>query len=185
MVLWIYGIAQCGKTTLAHRLKELLLSQEIQVEHLDGDVLRNLFPQMGFSREERDLFNRRVGYLASYLESNGVIVLASLVSPTRKPKIHSGLCKNFVEIYVSTPLQVTEKRERRQRNCMPQARKNEIAQFTGVSDVYEPPSHPENHAGHLSAHPRPMHCRNHEVPKTENLEKTFRYWIKSMHSDSR
>ena len=140
-VIWFTGLSGSGKSTLAARVFEELNRRGLRVEQLDGDALRELFPT-GFTRAERDAHLRRVGWLASRLEHHGVIVVASFVSPYRESReFVRKLCRNFIEVYVSTPLAECERRDTK--GLYAKARRNEIAHFTGISDPYEPPANPE------------------------------------------
>ncbi len=112
------------------------------MERLDGDTIRDIFPNTGFSRAERDAHIKRVGYLASKLEQNGVFVVASFVSPYRESRdFVRSLCKNFVEVHVATPLAVCEQRD--VKGLYAKARRGEIQNFTGIDDPFEPPLNPE------------------------------------------
>ena len=112
------------------------------MEPLDGDVLRAMFPNTGFSRDERDAHVRRIGFVASRLEHHGVIVIAALISPFAESRAFvRGLCRNFVEIYVATPLDECERRDTK--HLYAKARRGEIGDFTGITSPYEPPEHPE------------------------------------------
>ena len=112
------------------------------MEHLDGDSVRAIFPNTGFTRPDRDAHIRRVGFLASRLESHGVFVVASLVSPYRESRdAVRGMCDSFVEVFVDTPLAVCEQRD--VKGLYAKARRGEIANFTGISDPYEPPTNAE------------------------------------------
>ena len=96
----------------------------------------------GFTREERNEHVRRTGFLASRLEAHDVTVVASFVSPYRESRdFVRGLCRNFIEIYVATPLEECERRD--VKGLYARARRGEISNFTGISDPYEPPEHPE------------------------------------------
>lgn len=141
-VLWFTGLSGAGKSTLAARAAEYLTKKGLQVQQLDGDKIREIFPNTGFSREERDRHVRRVGYLASMLEKNNVIVIAALISPYEQARQDiRKLCRNFVEVYVDTPLEVCEDRD--PKLLYKKARAGEIAHFTGVDDPYEAPQHPD------------------------------------------
>jgi adenylylsulfate kinase len=141
-VLWFTGLSGSGKSTIATHLVEELCRRGLEVEYLDGDALREIFPTTGFTRPERDQHIRRVGYLASRLERHGVTVVASLVSPYRESRdFVRGLCRNFVEIYVATPLEECERRD--VKGLYARARRGEIKNFTGIDDPYEPPADPE------------------------------------------
>lgn len=141
-VLWFTGLPASGKSTIASWVSGQLKARGLKVEYLDGDALRGIFPATGFSRPERDQHIRRTGHLASKLEQQGVIVVASLVSPYRESReFVRHLCKNFVEIYVSTPLEECERRD--PKGLYARARRGEILNFTGIDDPYEPPENPD------------------------------------------
>jgi adenylylsulfate kinase len=112
------------------------------VETLDGDTIRDIFPNTGFTKAERDAHIKRVGYLASKLEQNGVFVVASFVSPYQESRdFVRGLCRTFIEVHVATPLEECERRDTK--GLYAKARRGEIRNFTGVDDPYEPPRAPE------------------------------------------
>ena len=79
-VLWFTGLSGSGKSTISAKVATELHSRGFEVEHLDGDTIRNIFPQTGFTRADRDAHVRRVGYVASRLEQHGTFVVASLIS---------------------------------------------------------------------------------------------------------
>ena len=141
-VIWFTGLSGAGKTTLAEKLADYLKNSGEKCELLDGDTVRNIFPQTGFTKKDRDEHVKRMGFLASMLERNGVTVLASFISPYRESRdFVRKMCKNFVEVYVSTSLEVCEKRD--VKGLYKKARKGEITSFTGIDDPYEAPLHPE------------------------------------------
>ena len=142
VVVWFTGLSGSGKTTLARWVAEELRTAGLRVEELDGDAIRSRFPAMGFTRGERDAHIKRVGQLASALERDGVSVVASLISPYEESRrFVRRLCRNFVEVYVSTPLAVCERRD--VKGLYAKARGGGIANFTGIDDPYEPPASPE------------------------------------------
>jgi adenylylsulfate kinase len=141
-VLWFTGLSGSGKSTIAERVHAELERRGTEVEYIDGDALRAVFPGTGFTREQREEHLRRTGYMASRLEAHGIVVVASLVSPYRESRdFIRKLCRNFVEIYVSTPLEECERRD--VKGLYARARRGEIRNFTGIDDPYEPPEHPE------------------------------------------
>jgi len=141
-VIWITGLPAAGKTTIATALSEKLDILGYKVEHLDGDLVRKMFSSTGYTREERDRHIKRIGYLASMLEKHNVLVVASFISPYREARAFvRSRCKNFLEVYVSTPLAECEKRD--PKGLYKKARKGDILNFTGISDPYEPPENPE------------------------------------------
>ena len=142
VVVWFTGLSGSGKSTIAEWLTRALRERGLRVEQLDGDSIRGIFPTTGFTREERDLHIRRVGFLASKLEQHGVFVVASFVSPYEESRqFVRGLCRSFVEVHVATPLEVCEARD--VKGLYARARRGEIRNFTGIDDPYEPPARPE------------------------------------------
>jgi len=142
IVIWLTGLSASGKTTIGKALVDKLTEVGHKVEHLDGDLVRKMFPGTGFSKEERDRHVKRIGYLSAMLEKHNVIVVASFISPYREARAFVRTqCKHFLEVYVSTPLAECEKRD--PKGLYKKARKGEITNFTGISDPYEPPENPE------------------------------------------
>jgi adenylylsulfate kinase len=141
-VIWFTGLSGSGKSTVADRVAGDLQRRGMRVERLDGDTVRNIFPETGFTRPERDAHIRRVGYLASKLEKHGVFVVASFVSPYEDSRqFVRELCANFVEVHLATPLDECERRDAK--GLYARARRGEIKHFTGIDDPYEPPLHPD------------------------------------------
>jgi 3'(2'),5'-bisphosphate nucleotidase len=141
-VIWLTGLPASGKSTIAAELYTRLRATGARVELLDGDEVRRLFPSTGFTREARDAHVRHVGHLASRLEHHGVIVIVSLVSPYREARdFVRSLCQRFIEVHVSTPLDVCERRD--PKGLYARARAGAIQQMTGVDDPYEAPLAPE------------------------------------------
>jgi adenylylsulfate kinase len=141
-VIWLTGLSGSGKSTIAEGVMAYLSKNGTRAEHLDGDVLRKIFPQTGFSKEERDKHIRRVGHLAAMLEKHDVTVVAAFISPYREAReFVRSLCRNFIEVHVSTPLEVCEQRD--PKGLYAKARRGEIKEFTGIDDPYEEPLKPE------------------------------------------
>jgi len=110
-VLWFTGLSGAGKSTLADKVYQYLNQKGIRTERLDGDVVRTIFPNTGFSKEDRDNHIQRVGFLASILEKNGVIVISAFISPYREArKFVRDQCENFIEVYVNATLETCEKK---------------------------------------------------------------------------
>jgi adenylyl-sulfate kinase len=142
-VVWLTGLSGAGKSTIAREIYARAHQAGARVEYLDGDEIRNLFPNTGFSRAERDAHIRRVGFLASRLEHHGVFVICALISPYAASRAYvRRVCRRFVEVHVSTPLDECERRD--VKGLYKRARRGEIANFTGLQDPYEPPTDPES-----------------------------------------
>jgi len=141
-VVWLTGLPSSGKTAIAAALVKRLQSRSYTVEELNGEKVRKLTPEIGFSRPERDAHIKKVGILASILEKNKVIVVASFVSPYRQARdFVRGICKNFIEVYVDAPIELCEQRDKT--GLYQKARQGLIQNFTGINDPYEPPENPE------------------------------------------
>jgi adenylylsulfate kinase len=141
-VVWLTGLSGAGKSTIGRALQTYLAVHGTRVEYLDGDAVRDLFPGTGFTQSDRDAHVKRVGFLASRLEYHGVVVICALISPYRAARDHvRSICHRFIEVHVATPLPECERRD--VKGLYGRARRGEIANFTGVSDPYEPPLTPE------------------------------------------
>lgn len=141
-VLWFTGLSGSGKSTIATGVHQALVRRGVEVEYIDGDALREVFPSTGFTRADRQEHLRRTGYMASRLAAHGVMVVASFVSPYRESRdFIRRLCPRFLEIYVATPLEECERRD--VKGLYARARRGEIRNFTGIDDPYEVPEHPE------------------------------------------
>jgi sulfate adenylyltransferase len=137
------GLSGAGKSTIARALLVKLLEMGGRpVTLLDGDIVRkNLSSELGFSKEHRDLNIHRIGFVANEITKNGGIAICAPIAPydsVRKEvrtliEQHGG----FILVYVSTPLEVCEQRDRK--GLYAKARAGIIKEFTGISDPYEEP----------------------------------------------
>jgi sulfate adenylyltransferase len=112
---------------------------------LDGDIVRtHLSRGLGFSKDDRDINIRRIGFVASEIVRHGGVVICAAISPyraTRNDVRNMVGSDHFVEVFVDTPLDICEARDTK--GLYAQARRGEIEGFTGVDDPYEVPEHPE------------------------------------------
>lgn len=141
--LWFTGLPCSGKSTVAERAEEALLERGVNVELLDGDVVRtNLSKGLGFNKEDRDTNIRRIGFVCHLLTRNGVVAIGAAISPYRAIRDENRkLIGRFVEVYVECPLEVCKQRD--VKGMYEKAERGEIKEFTGVSDPYEEPLDPE------------------------------------------
>ena len=141
------GLSGSGKSTIANALLvKLMENGKRRVTLLDGDIVRiNLSSELGFSKEHRDLNIRRIGFVASEITKNGGIALCAPIAPYKNIRLENrSLISNlggFIEVYVSTPIEVCEKRD--VKGLYAKARKGLIKGFTGIDDPYEKPENPE------------------------------------------
>jgi adenylylsulfate kinase len=144
-VLWFTGLSGSGKTTVADLVEAALRARDAAVERLDGDEVReHLSKDLGFSRADRDTNILRIGFVAGLLSRHGVGVITSAISPYAGTRAEvRSMTTNFTEIFVDAPLEECIRRDAK--GLYARALAGEIDQFTGVSDPYETPEHPELH----------------------------------------
>ena len=147
LTLFFTGLSGSGKSTLARMIHSRLIEEGGRpVTLLDGDVVRlNLSSELGFSKEHRNLNIRRISFVANEITKNGGIAICAPIAPyTQMRRGARELIDQhgaFIEIHVSTPLKVCEARDRK--GLYAKARQGIIPEFTGISDPYDEPEHPE------------------------------------------
>ncbi|MDH3981252.1 MAG: adenylyl-sulfate kinase, partial [Gammaproteobacteria bacterium] len=147
ITLFFTGLSGSGKSTLARILYAKFIEDGRRpVTLLDGDVVRlNLSSELGFSKEHRNINVRRIGFVASEITKNGGIAICAPIAPytamRRDVRETIEQYGAFIEIHVATPLEVCEGRDRK--GLYAKARAGIIPEFTGISDPYEIPAHPE------------------------------------------
>jgi len=141
--LWFTGMSGAGKSTLAEKCRDELLERGLNVEILDGDIIRtNLSKGLGFSKEDRDINIRRVGFVCDLLTRNGVAAIAACISPYAAIRDENReMIGRFVEIYCQAPLEKLIERD--PKGLYKKALAGEIKGFTGIDDPYEEPKKPE------------------------------------------
>jgi len=142
-VIWLTGVSGVGKTTLARALEKELKKRGVKVEVLDGDEIRKeLYPDIGFSKEAREMHNRVVIHMAKLLARNGVVAIVALISPYRAVRERARkVIDKFMEVYLRCPLEVRVKRD--PKGLYAKALRGEIKGLTGLNGVYEEPENPE------------------------------------------
>ena len=142
--LWFTGLSGAGKSTLSRAVADALLARGYHVERLDGDEVRQRLSRgLGFSKEDRDENIRRIGFVARLLSRSGAVAIAAAISPYRevRDEIRREHDAPFVEIFVECPIDALLKRD--PTGLYAKALRGEIANFSGISDPYEPPVAPE------------------------------------------
>ncbi len=143
LTLWLTGLSGAGKSTLAQALAEVLNHMNLPVEILDGDELRkHLCQDLGFSKADRDTNVLRAGYVAGLLSRHGVYTIVALISPYQESrKAAQAKSQRCVEIYVQAPLETLIQRDTK--GLYKKALEENLPNFTGISDPYEAPIHPD------------------------------------------
>ena len=141
--VWLTGLPSSGKSTIVTKLETVLRERGAGVEILDGDeVRRNLSPDLGFTKKDRETHARRVVFVSKLLSRNGVIVLVALISPYRAFRENARKqIGSFVEVFTRCPLEVCIKRD--PKGLYKKALAGEIKDMTGLQDTYEDPLNPE------------------------------------------
>lgn len=141
-VVWLTGLPSSGKSTIAKKLSKKLKKSGIKVQIIDSSDVRPLFPEVGFTEEERKQHIKRVGHLASILEKNNVSSVTSFISPYKESReFVKQNCKNFIEVYVKASIESCKKRDNK--GLYQKAVKGELKNFTGVTAPYEEPADAE------------------------------------------
>ncbi len=141
--LWFTGLSGSGKSTNSYRIYIELKRRGLKTELLDGDIIRTNFSQgLGFSKTDRDINIRRIGFVSYLLNKNGIISLVAAISPYEATRqLNRKLISDYIEVFCDCPLEVLAQRD--PKGLYRKAMAGEIANFTGVSDPYEAPQAPE------------------------------------------
>ena len=141
--LWFTGLSGSGKTTASRIVAQILRDRGKKVEILDGDVVRmNLSKGLGFSKEDRDINIRRIGFVCRLLSRNDVVAIGAAISPYKAIRDENrALIGDFIEVYARCPMETLIERD--VKGMYKKALAGEIKGFTGVDDPYEAPENPE------------------------------------------
>jgi bifunctional enzyme CysN/CysC len=146
-VLWMTGLSGSGKSTIANVVERELHALGARTYLLDGDNVRHgLNKDLGFTAADRVENIRRVGEVAKLMVDAGLIVITAFISPFRSERRLARSMvddREFVEIFVDTPLAIVEKRD--PKGLYKKARRGELKNFTGIDSPYEVPETPEIH----------------------------------------
>ena len=141
--LWFTGLSGSGKSTNSYRIYIELKRRGLKAELLDGDIIRTNFSQgLGFSKMDRDINVRRIGFVSYLLNKNDIISIVAAISPYEKTRaLNRKLITRYIEVFCDCPLDVLEQRD--PKGLYRKAMAGEIANFTGISDPYEAPAAPD------------------------------------------
>jgi adenylyl-sulfate kinase len=143
LTIWFTGLSGAGKSTIGQRVATELRDRGLRVEVLDGDEVRQtLSAGLGFSKEDRDINIRRIGFVAELLTRNGVVAITAAISPYKDTRAEvRRRIGSFFEVYVRCSIDVLSQRD--VKGLYKKALAGEIDHFTGVSDPYEAPDAPD------------------------------------------
>lgn len=140
--LWFTGLPLSGKTTIADAVYKELKKLDIPLERIDSKDIRDVIPDIGFTREDRNRHMHRIGHLIKTLQNNSVSTVCSFVSPYKESRrAIREMVKNNVVVYVKADIETCKQRDTTRK--YEKALNGEYKNFTGVSDVYEEPQHAE------------------------------------------
>ncbi|MEH6502417.1 MAG: adenylyl-sulfate kinase [Cycloclasticus sp.] len=140
--LWFTGLPLSGKTTIADKVFEELLKIDIPLERIDSKDIRDLIPDIGYTRDDRNRHMRRIGNLICTLQKNSISTVASFVSPYKESRrAIREMVRNNIVIYVKADVETCKRRDFK--GAYAKALSGEFKNFPGVDEVYEEPTHAE------------------------------------------
>ena len=140
--LWFTGLPLSGKTTIADRVYEELEKLHIPIERIDSKDVRELIPDIGYTREDRNRHMHRIGNLIRTLQKNSISTVASFVSPYKESrKAIREMVQNNVVVYIKADVETCKKRD--YKGAYEKALSGEFQNFPGVNELYEEPQHAE------------------------------------------
>ena len=144
VMVWFTGLSGSGKSTVALGVERELHNRGILCRILDGDNIRSgINKNLGFSADDRKENIRRIAEVSKLFLDSGIITIAAFISPNNDIREMAANIigkDDFLEVFVSTPLEECEKRD--VKGLYAKARKGEIQNFTGISAPFEVPEHP-------------------------------------------
>lgn len=145
LMVWFTGLSGSGKSTIAIALERELHQRGLLCRILDGDNIRcGINNNLGFSEEDRVENIRRIAEVGKLFVDTGIITIAAFISPNNNLREMAARIigeNDFVEVFVSTPLEECERRD--VKGLYAKARRGEIKEFTGISAPFETPDHPD------------------------------------------
>jgi len=140
--LWFTGLPLSGKTTIADKVYKELEKLDIPLERLDSKDIRDVVPNIGFSRDDRNRHMKRIGHLIQTLQRNSISTVCSFVSPyCESRKAIREMVENNIVVYLKADIETCKNRD--YKGVYEKALQGELQNFTGVNDIYEEPQHAE------------------------------------------
>lgn len=146
LTLWFMGRPAAGKSTVAKRVEKRLRERGRRVENLDGDEIRkNLHPELGFTKEDRAINNRRTAFICKLLNRNDIDVVTGMITPFRESQQEAreivSDAGEFALVYVKCSVETAARRD--PKNLYRQADEGKIENFTGVNHPFQEPHNPD------------------------------------------
>jgi len=140
--LWFTGLPLSGKTTIADQVYKELEKLHIPIERIDSKDIRDLIPNIGYTREDRNRHMHRIGNLICTLQNNSISTVASFVSPYKESRgAIREMVDNNIIVYIKAEVETCKKRD--YKGAYEKALTGEFKNFPGVDGVYEEPEHAE------------------------------------------
>jgi adenylyl-sulfate kinase len=144
-VIWLTGLSGAGKSTIAQGLEQALITLNIPVRVLDGDILRaSINKDLSYSKEDRIENIRRTALMAKSLLNSAGFVIVALISPYAEGRQQARQLfqeGQFLEVFIDTPLEICIQRD--PKGLYAKAINGHIKNFTGIDAPYEAPLNPE------------------------------------------
>ncbi|MBU0486884.1 MAG: adenylyl-sulfate kinase [Bacteroidetes bacterium] len=141
VAIWIYGLSGAGKSTIGLGFEKEITELGFMCRLLDGDEMRTgISNNLGFTLEDRHENIRRLAEVNRLFLNTGIITVNCFVSPTRQIRDMAKSIigtDDFVDVFISTPLEVCEKRDTK--GLYKRAREKQIPNFTGITSPFEIP----------------------------------------------
>jgi adenylylsulfate kinase len=173
MILLFCGLSGAGKTTLAERVKNKLIEDEILVEIIDADQYRQkLFKDLSFSKEDRFENIRRLGFIANKFSAHNIITIVSAINPydsIRKELVNN--YKNVKIIHIDCEVDILIKRDTKglyKKALLPDGHPDRILNLTGVNDPFEVPTSPD------------LYINTHELNVRESTKEVYSFIMRNI-----
>lgn len=137
--IWLTGLPLSGKTTIANLVHEKLKKSDILIEKIDSKDIRDLVPEIGFSKQDISIHLRRIGYLIKTLQNHSISTISAFVSPhTESRDAINLIVKNNIVVYIKADVNSCIARD--YKGLYKKAQNGELLNFPAINDIYEEPN---------------------------------------------
>ena len=144
VTVWFTGMAGAGKSALAQALAQRLKRLGWHPEILDGaEVSQMLGVGTAQTKDERNNEAKRLAWVCKLItRGGGMVFQSSIQSPNREARDEARRqIGRFVEVFVDCQIDQLISRDRT--GQYKKALSGELKNLPGISEPYEPPTHPE------------------------------------------